>query len=340
MDVVNFNHVHFDAGDLLSIFVTLGVDITGGSTVYYDGTKPDEPGDVVLRIPHEHGRYQITQFDKILHCGTPWRGKRGIIQLYLSKNILQHFRKYGLQFYKEMQKLEFPSKYIVDNSTRRKYLLSLKKQKDRYQEKKKRMKELAALHVVCRRKGGFVDVGRDKATGNWLRTCVHDAFVNAAKCLGIELDAQDLYEKVRPKKIADVSLGDVAVHVKDQVRLVRCTDPYIKGGPELTLLRKVDCGIFIVLCNVTNTMTTPTGAKLSVTRHAFVYDSGAVDEGAPGAKGAVIDNRLSSGVRMVEESDRAGKEEARLLFNDFFMGLTNVTQMVQIVPVAAKAGGA
>ena len=35
----NLNHVHKDIKDLVSVIITLGKDISGGDTVFYDGVK-------------------------------------------------------------------------------------------------------------------------------------------------------------------------------------------------------------------------------------------------------------------------------------------------------------
>ena len=35
----NWNHMHKDVKDLVSVIITLGKDISGGDTVFYDGVK-------------------------------------------------------------------------------------------------------------------------------------------------------------------------------------------------------------------------------------------------------------------------------------------------------------
>ena len=52
----NLNHVHKDTKYLVSVIITLGKDISGGDTVFYDGVKPS---DYCIRehiLKHLHGR--------------------------------------------------------------------------------------------------------------------------------------------------------------------------------------------------------------------------------------------------------------------------------------------
>ena len=40
----NLNHVHKDIKYLISVIITLGKDISGGDTVFYDGVKSSDFG--------------------------------------------------------------------------------------------------------------------------------------------------------------------------------------------------------------------------------------------------------------------------------------------------------
>ena len=41
----NLNHIHKDTKYLVSVIITLGKNITGGDTVFYDGMKPCDVGN-------------------------------------------------------------------------------------------------------------------------------------------------------------------------------------------------------------------------------------------------------------------------------------------------------
>ena len=98
-------------------------DQSGGSNfnsnVYYNGDTAFRPstkraprqgrqtcGSEVFRVPHRHGRYQVANFERVVHEGEHWKGKRGIISLYLNREILQHFEKHGRKYFdRNRQKL-------------------------------------------------------------------------------------------------------------------------------------------------------------------------------------------------------------------------------------------
>ena len=116
------NHEHLDDHDVISIFVTLGQDITGGSTLYFDSTsfsKKDPSGSrgsQVHAVAFEHGQYQVGPFEEVVHAGDKWTGPRVVMSFYLNRPILDHFRQYGDQVYvanrDRMYGLEAPQ--IVD----------------------------------------------------------------------------------------------------------------------------------------------------------------------------------------------------------------------------------
>ena len=107
------NHLHVDGHDVVSLIIQVGPDVqSGGATVYYDGDKKFRPstkraprqgrqtcGSEVFRVPHRHGRYQVANFERVVHEGEHWKGKRGIISLYLNREILQHFEKHGRKYF-------------------------------------------------------------------------------------------------------------------------------------------------------------------------------------------------------------------------------------------------
>ena len=52
----NLNHVHKDIKYLVSVIITLGKDISGGDTVFYDGVKPSDFGSRDHILKHLYGR--------------------------------------------------------------------------------------------------------------------------------------------------------------------------------------------------------------------------------------------------------------------------------------------
>ena len=96
-----------DDHDIVSLFTTVGdSDVTGGSTVYYDGGskfKKGNPtgtcGNVVAETKFKHGQFQVGPFEKVVHSGQKWTGRRGVLSFYLTAGILEHFKKYGDEHY-------------------------------------------------------------------------------------------------------------------------------------------------------------------------------------------------------------------------------------------------
>ena len=92
------NRPHKDINDIVSIFITFGDGVTGGSTNYYSGDNPLS-GEVSTVVEFEHGQFQIGPFDKVLHEGQKWNGDRMVISYFLSKSILKHFEENGKSIY-------------------------------------------------------------------------------------------------------------------------------------------------------------------------------------------------------------------------------------------------
>ena len=68
----NRNHMHKDVKYLVSVIITLGKDISGGDTVFYDGVKKCDFGNISHIIKHSQGRMLFGPFEKVsmkLICG-------------------------------------------------------------------------------------------------------------------------------------------------------------------------------------------------------------------------------------------------------------------------------
>ena len=83
--------IHFDKRDLISCVFHLGKVLSGGSTSYYSGTSPVEPGSRIYHVSFHHGTLQIGFFNKISHGVDEWDGQSCGIQLNIKKDVLAHF---------------------------------------------------------------------------------------------------------------------------------------------------------------------------------------------------------------------------------------------------------
>ena len=66
--------MHKDVKDLFSVTITLGKDIIGGDTVFYDGVKSCDFGNRAHILKHSHGRMVFGPFEKVFHEVTLWSG--------------------------------------------------------------------------------------------------------------------------------------------------------------------------------------------------------------------------------------------------------------------------
>ena len=64
------NHVHKDNEYFLSVIITLGTNIRGGDTVFYDGTKTSDLESRAHALNNLHGRMIFGPFEKCFHEGT------------------------------------------------------------------------------------------------------------------------------------------------------------------------------------------------------------------------------------------------------------------------------
>ena len=56
------HYPHVDVNDLFNVILVLGDKVEGGSTRYYGGKNPTDPGAVKHEVPHEHLRFQVGPF--------------------------------------------------------------------------------------------------------------------------------------------------------------------------------------------------------------------------------------------------------------------------------------
>ena len=87
----NLNHVHKDAKYLVSNIITVGKDISGGDTVFYDVVKSSELGIRAHILKHLHGRIVFGPFAKVFRESTLWNEYRAVIYFIRTRQIFLHF---------------------------------------------------------------------------------------------------------------------------------------------------------------------------------------------------------------------------------------------------------
>ena len=85
----NENHIHKDVKEVNwpGALVTLGTNICGGSTVYYN---PYNLADII-EVPHMHYRVMYSRFGEIPHRGTKWHGARYCISYFVQNSVVRYF---------------------------------------------------------------------------------------------------------------------------------------------------------------------------------------------------------------------------------------------------------
>ena len=81
----NFNQVHKDSNNLLSVIIILGTNVHGGEMVFNDGVNMNEIGKIAHVLKHSHGRCVVDAIDKILHEGSICTGHIFVLSFILIK---------------------------------------------------------------------------------------------------------------------------------------------------------------------------------------------------------------------------------------------------------------
>ena len=85
-------NVHFDNKDMIACILTIGNPLSGGSTNYFNGLSPSDKGNLICKVPFQHGRLQICLFGEILHSVSNWYGRRVTINFNVKEDIYQFFK--------------------------------------------------------------------------------------------------------------------------------------------------------------------------------------------------------------------------------------------------------
>ena len=160
-----------------------------------------------------------------------------------------------------------------------------------------------------KRPKGFVDCGGfNKVTGpGW--SCLQDSLAMAGKLLGLDIK-DEIYKHKRPRKTKGTSIEELKPVLKDKIEFEYISIMQEKGGPTFGLLH-LDPGIYIV-------------SAMCGTPHTFVYNQGVLPGPYHVHIGAIIDNRKTAPIRLVEEADRASVQSARSCIETFFKGRVQI----------------
>ena len=111
------NNLHKAAKDLVSIIITVGKDISGGDTVFYDGVKTSDLGSRAHILKNLHGRMIFGPFEKVFHEGTLWSGYRAVISFILTEKIFLHLFLHWDRFYNRYINTADKKKYLDDDGS-------------------------------------------------------------------------------------------------------------------------------------------------------------------------------------------------------------------------------
>ena len=142
------------------------------------------------------------------------------------------------------------------------------------------------------------------------------------------IDKKQLYTELPPKIDVDLDMFQLmnAECVKNTLTFERMTLDRLKGGIAYNLLQMIAQGVYLCLCEVKDFV----NGEYRCEKHAFVYNSNYEHNDYPWCKGAIIDNRSKTPVRLIEHSDRKDKITCRNVFDSFFNAQT-IIQHVYLV---------
>ena len=109
---VTYTHPHLDHNDLISCVFFFGDNVNGGDSVFFDGKSSKFIGDMVHVIKFKHGQAICGDFSKIIHGANKWNGERQVISFYTNKKIVNHFKKFGTEYYDRYKGMNYPKNYI------------------------------------------------------------------------------------------------------------------------------------------------------------------------------------------------------------------------------------
>jgi len=104
--------IHLDEKDMISCILTLGNPVSGGNTQYYSGLNVKKSKSIIHEVEFEHGQIQISQFNKLVHSVSPWKGNRFTLNFNVKIPVVQHFQVEGSRYYKSYERSNYKDKLI------------------------------------------------------------------------------------------------------------------------------------------------------------------------------------------------------------------------------------
>ena len=168
---------------------------------------------------------------------------------------------------------------------------------------------------MCRakkKKGGYIHLyGQVKHNGS-LRSCLHDAVLNACTYIDVELTKQQVYKKRPPRRTIDTSLLELIQALEDKIGFTRdmASFSHMFGGIELNLIKCTDAKIRLIVAKVEDVEET--------TVHAFIHVAKKLEKINEPHVAALVDNRKTAPVCLIQNRDGKDKIAARRVFINFF----------------------
>ena len=146
---------------------------------------------------------------------------------------------------------------------------------------------------------------------------MHDAVIQGSKLIGVAVNKEALYRACAPRKCKDTALYELQPHVPGIQFIDQMSEfAQAKGGAEYYLINKTDCKIRLV---------TSTVLGRYKEQHTFIHSSGALPDMQSPHHGAIIDNRTTSPIFLLDDHDSSSIDNGRKAINDFFRASTRIT---------------
>eukprot|EP01043_Picozoa_sp_COSAG02_P060622 COSAG02_NODE_7961_length_2771_cov_1.845808_2_plen_463_part_00 len=195
----------------------------------------------------------------------------------------------------------------------------------------------AALRADVKRKArsGYIKFSGYKKTTKPpdVRSCLHDAIMNAATRVRVTIDKKKLWRQCKPVKTKERSFAEVVGtdEVSSKLSFTYVNPDNAQGGNEAFLLSLKD-GVYVVQSQIDGKTTS---------QHAFVYDArGTVPEVKKDHCGMIIDNRKNKPIYLIEPKDRKDVDSKRGVLNKFWNvskpGRVFVMHIYRVEPVTTE----
>ena len=317
--------LHNMTDDLFQIFFLHSQSLSGGDILI-----TNDEGTLPQKILGHYGTVVCGDFSKLYQEHEEWTGMRYVLYFSTSKKIFDFFNTTDEQIWNCYKQHEYPL-YTHRKAPVIQYNKFTKYPKLTWSTLAKNSRKKIAPREGSRG-SGWCDIFLPKSdkhqSTSWLRNCLQDAVLNASIQLKMPINKKQLYTELPPKIDVDLDMFQLmnAECVKNTLTFERMTLDRLKGGIAYNLLQMIAQGVYLCLCEVKDFV----NGEYRCEKHAFVYNSNYEHNDYPWCKGAIIDNRSKTPVRLIEHSDRKDKITCRNVFDSFFNAQT-IIQHVYLV---------